>query len=43
MDLAYRSEASEPSAYDLIFLCNFLTRPTMPTQFEADFTGLHAR
>jgi hypothetical protein len=38
--LAYEEGVQEPSAYDMIFLCNFLTHPLMSESFEAELHRL---
>jgi hypothetical protein len=38
--MAYDQGVPEPSAYDMAFLCNFLTQPTMPVRFEPELRRL---
>ncbi len=39
-NLAYQSDPNCPSAYDIIFLCNFLTNPEMPARFDTELREL---
>ena len=32
--MAYEEGGAEPSAYDMVFLCNFLTQQNMTKRFE---------
>jgi len=38
--MAYEQGVREPSAYDMVFLCNFLTQPSMLENFEPEFRSL---
>jgi hypothetical protein len=38
--MAYEEGVAEPSAYDMVFLCNFLTQPSMTEQFELELHRL---
>lgn len=38
--MAYEEGVAEPSAYDLVFLCNFLTKQSMTEQFELELRRL---
>jgi hypothetical protein len=38
--MAYNERVSEPSAYDIIFLCNFLTQPGILEEFEVEINRL---
>jgi hypothetical protein len=39
-EMAAQQGVDEPSAYDLIVLCNFLTLPTMTEKFKVELRGL---
>lgn len=38
--MAYEQGVPEPSAYDMVFLCNFLTQPSMPERFGLELRRL---
>lgn len=38
--MAYGERGSAPSAYDLVFMCNFLTQPSMTEQFSSELRKL---
>ncbi|SEB25127.1 hypothetical protein [Variovorax sp. YR216] len=38
--MAYQEGGSPPSAYDLVFMCNFLTQPSMTDGFRSELHGL---
>ncbi len=38
--MAYEQGVRNPSAYDMVFLCNFLTQPSMLVTFEREFRSL---
>ena len=38
--MAYEQGVRDPSAYDTVFLCNFLTQPSMLVTFEREFRSL---
>jgi ribosomal protein RSM22 (predicted rRNA methylase) len=38
--MAYGEGGSAPSAYDLVFMCNFLTQPSMTVQFSSELRKL---
>jgi hypothetical protein len=40
--IAYQEGSYAPSAYDLIFMCNFLTQPEMTERFAVELTKLSA-